>query len=626
MSDAGSGNGYWLERANSAIINGEFNDFGVEVMTAENKSLSTHILRSCGVFRWAAVTGLLMSSACVWAQAESAAKLADASHVGISINELPFGKSIFGSYLAGRFAENHQDLAVAAKLMARVLEDDPEQDRLMRRAFILYLGAGRVERAIELAERMEARKKGTTVSLLLLAARDVKASEFATARERFKDVPAQGLARYSQPLATAWISAGLKEFPAAFTRLEPLAKENGFAVLSDLHLALLNENAGRKDEALAIYRKASDDMRKVPLRMVRALGSFLEREGNAGEAKTLYEAYLTVHPASRLIEYELKRLEMGKVALPIAIDAASGFAEGMFNLASALPINRAGAAALLYARIAAYLKPDFPVVQLLMGDIIGISRRYGDSITIYRTIALDSPYSWLARLKMAESLNNAGRVNEAEALLEVLAKERPTDIEPLLRLGSYLRGREEFAGAEEAYNRAVARLGDIKPNNWSLYYYRGISRERLKKWNEAEKDFLKALELSPNQPDVLNYLGYSWVDQGKNLTRARRMIERAVEQRSDDGYIVDSMGWVLYNLGDYSDAVQHLERAVQLRPLDSTISDHLGDAYWRVGRKHEAHFQWRRALSLQPKKSEVIRIESKIQKGPETATKMDSGG
>jgi Flp pilus assembly protein TadD len=598
MSDLGGGNGYWLERANAAIVNDEFYDFGVEVMPAENKNLNARILRSCGVFRWVAVTGLLMSSACVSVQPESVAKLAGASPGRIPISEMPFERSIFGSYLAGRFAEKHQDLAVAAELMARVLEDDPEQDRLMRRAFILYLGVGRFERAIE----------------------------FATARERLKNVPEQGFARYSQPLALAWINAGLKEFPAAFTRLESLAKENGFAVLSDLHLALINEYAGRKDKALAIYRKASEDMEKVPLRMVRALGSLLEREGKATEAKTLYEAYLTVHPASRLISYELKRLETGKVARPIVVDAASGFAEGMFNLASALPVNRAGTTALLYARIAVYLKPDFPVVQLLMGDIFDVSRRYVDSIAIYRTIALDSPYSWLARLKTAENLNNTDRIDEAKALLETLATERPTDIEPLLRLGSFLRVREEFADAEEAYNRAFTRLGDLKPNSWSLYYYRGISRERLKKWDEAEKDFLKALELNPDQPYVLNYLGYSWVDQGKNLVRARGMIERAVEQRRDDGYIVDSMGWVLYRLGNYSDAVQHLERAVQLRPLDPIISDHLGDAYWRVGRKHEARFQWRRALSLKPEKGEFIRIESKIQKGFETPKKKDSGG
>ena len=187
-------------------------------------------------------------------------------------------------------------------------------------------------------------------------------------------------------------------------------------------------------------------------------------------------------------------------------------------------------------------------------------------------------------------------------------------------------GGGDFAGAERAYNRAFQRLAEVTPNYWSLYYYRGISRERQKKWSEAEKDFLQALELNPDQPYVLNYLGYSWVDQGVNLDRAKAMIERAVEQRRDDGYIVDSMGWVLYRLGAYGEAVQHLERAVELRPLDPIISDHLGDAYWRVGRRQEARFQWRRALNLDPEREEIGKIETKIKNGLAPSEKKPGSG
>mgnify|MGYP001215182547 CR=1 FL=1 len=576
--------------------------------------------------RWLLVGGLLTSSACVAASSDPSPKLADASRTSVAVADEQYDKSHFGSYLAGRFAEKRSDLVAAADLMKRVVEDDPKNEHLLRRAFILFLGSGQYDTALKFAELLAEREAGTTVSLLLLAARSVKAGQFEDAKKSLKDLPTQGLAKYSRPIAAAWIGAGLKEYTAAVKSLEPLSKESGFGSLTNLHLALLYELAGKPDDAMAVYTKATEDMDKAPLRMVRAMGAFLERRGETVQARQVYETYLKVHPTSHLMTSEKNRLEAGNAPAPIAVDAAAGFAEGMFNLASALPLRRAGVAALLYVRLATYLKPEFPVAQLLMGDILDQSDRHADSIAIYQNIALDSPYSWLARLKMAANLDHIDRIDEAKALLEKMAEERPTEIEPLVRLGSFLRVRENFAGAEQAYNRAFQRLHEVTPNYWSLYYYRGISRERQKKWSEAERDFLKALELNPDQPYVLNYLGYSWVDQGVNLDRAKAMIERAVEQRRDDGYIVDSMGWVLYQLGAYGKAVHHLERAVELRPLDPIISDHLGDAYWRVGRRQEARFQWRRALSLNPEKKEIGKIETKIENGLAPSEKKSGSG
>jgi Flp pilus assembly protein TadD len=211
-----------------------------------------------------------------------------------------------------------------------------------------------------------------------------------------------------------------------------------------------------------------------------------------------------------------------------------------------------------------------------------------------------------------------GDAERSLAELDRLAAERPESYEPLSRKGDLLRVEERFAEAVEAYDGAVERLerqGEIEPRHWSLLYFRGIALERSDQWERAEVDFKHALGLQPDQPYVMNYLAYSWVEKKQNLDEAEAMLVRAVKLRPRDGYIVDSLGWVYYRLGRYNEAVEQLERAVALRPQDPTINDHLGDALWQVGRRNEARFQWHRALSLEPEEDEVPVIEKKIEQG-----------
>ena len=272
-------------------------------------------------------------------------------------------------------------------------------------------------------------------------------------------------------------------------------------------------------------------------------------------------------------------------------------------------------AALLYARLALYLRPGFDVADLLLGEILDGLNQPGRAIAAYEAVPASSPLRWSAELRVATDLDDLGRTDEAIARLNRMASERTDRADALIALGDILRGRGRWSEAVDAYDRALSRVDVRNRRLWRPLYARGISLERSKHWKRAEKDFLAALDLVPDQPFVLNYLGYSWVDQGLNLKKAQEMIKKAVKLRPKDGYIVDSLGWVYYRLGNYADAVREMERATELRPEDPVINDHLGDAYWRVGRKTEARFQWLRALGLKPTADNEAMIRKKLKAG-----------
>ena len=212
-------------------------------------------------------------------------------------------------------------------------------------------------------------------------------------------------------------------------------------------------------------------------------------------------------------------------------------------------------------------------------------------------------------------LDAVDRSEDAIRILKAVIHDDPKDVEAIMALGNIERGRKKFADCVGTYGSAIDQLTGTENNTWVYYYFRGICEERSKQWDKAEADMKKALALKPEQPHVLNYLGYSWIDRGMNLDAAMTMIKRAVEQRPDDGYIVDSLGWAYYRIGNYQEAVKHLERAIDLKPEDPTINDHLGDAYWRVGRTLEARFQWAHARDLKPDPEELPKIEAKIKNG-----------
>ena len=252
---------------------------------------------------------------------------------------------------------------------------------------------------------------------------------------------------------------------------------------------------------------------------------------------------------------------------------------------------------------------------LSLGDLYEELKKPDLAIKAYERVPASSALARNAEIQMAVDLDALDRTDEAKKRLEHVIAEHPKDTEAIIELGNIQRGRKDFAACGDTYTKAIDTIPKPEKSNWVMFYFRGICFERSHQWPAAEADMKKALELYPDQPLVQNYLGYSWVDQGAHMDQGMDMIRKAVEQRPDDGYIVNSLGWAYFKTGNYDEAVKNLERAVELKPEDPTINDHLGDAYWRVGRTLEAHFQWSHAKDLKPEPEDLPKIEAKLKDG-----------
>jgi len=532
-----------------------------------------------------------------------------------------------GNYLASIYAERHGSPSNAGDFLLGTLKSDPENIDLLNRAYLLMIEDGREDEAIMLAKRILRQNPQATLPILTLVIRDVKEGGFRAAENRLAAIPDQGFNKFLKLLILSWVLVGEERIDEAITTLAPLSESSGFSVLRDLHSGLIYDVSGRLTEAEAGYDKALESGNPMSFRLVELFGSFYERVGRVDRAKELYDGYLRENPDLILIGPTMMRLERNEPPEIIVGTVLEGMSEALFNISSALHQEGATRMGLIYTRMALALRPDFPIALALIAEIFDMQGRREEAIEIYEAIPADSPYRGLVDLRIALNLEALGRTGEAIARLEQLAKDNSERFDVLISLGDIWRGKEDFIKAVKAYDRAIERIGKLEKQHWALLYARGIALERSGEWPQAETDFLRALELSADQHYVLNYLGYSWVDKGINLDKAKKMIWRAVELRPTDGYIIDSQGWVLYRLGDYAGAVKSLEKAIELKPQDPTINDHLGDAYWRIGRMFEARFQWKRALALDPEPKEAEKIKNKIEFGlPETDSKSPADG
>jgi tetratricopeptide (TPR) repeat protein len=530
--------------------------------------------------------------------------------------EEPEVNSLAGGYLAARTADVEKDVESAAHFYRETLKADPGNLFLLERAAVLSASAGEMDQALDFARQLKDASPKNTVAGLITAVEDIRTGDNAAAIETLRGGDAGVLADLTSALLVAWATFGEGNVDDALNGLDELQGETWYEPFKLLHSGYIALAGGRMSQALDAL-KAAQAQDANAVRITEAYATALAAAGREEEAEKLLNDFLERFPDNALAQSALRSIRAGEPPVSAVVTPVEGAAEALAGVGAAVGQEGGTEVAYLYLRLALHLDPQIAggLAALSLGNLLDANGQGDAAIAVFESIAPGEPFRNMGRLRAALAMERMDEPEDAERTFKQALAADPNSVQTYISYGNMLRGRERFAEAAKIYTGAIDLVPNPGPADWSLFYFRGICFERTDEWDKAEADFRKALELSPDQPLVLNYLGYSWADMGINLDEAMANIGKAVNLRPNDGYIVDSLGWAHYRLGEYEDAVKELERAVSLRPDDPVINDHLGDAYWQTGRTLEAQFQWRHARDFGAEGDTLKRVLKKIAEG-----------
>ncbi len=514
-----------------------------------------------------------------------------------------------GNYLASRFAQIKHDWSNANIFIKPLLSSEISKEEITQRAMVIAMGAGETKRAIELAREMNALMVDprNTIADTFLIVEAFKKKDYETAQKIFDTMSPDATSVFIGPFVEGWLSAAQGKVNIRNLRQNTVQLYHGI---------LISDYLGDHKEIEGIIDK-SLNVEDVNISELDRIADLYAHVGVKEKALELYNKVQKNFPDDSTIKEKIEKIKAGKFE-PLfekVQSAEDGMASAFYDIARILYNEENTDSARVFAHLAKYLSPSLSQPNFLLAEINSKYKQYDKAIALYKTIAKNDPNYKQAQYKIVDIYDLTEQYEDALKVLENLAKNEQKP-DALIRIGDLYRHQSKYDKALELYNRAIKAMNDdVTDEYWHVYYVRGIAYEQTNNWKAAETDLKKALSYQPDHPYVLNYLGYSWADQGKNLDEATEMIQRAVDARPADGYITDSLGWVMYRNADYEGAVKTLEKAVELLPYDPTINDHLGDAYWKVGRRLEARFQWERAKNHSKEEEQIEKINKKLESG-----------
>ncbi len=508
-----------------------------------------------------------------------------------------------GSYLSSQFSRSSGDIESAIKSLSDVYRKNPQDIDVANQLMGLCLLGGKVDKAMEIAASVYKTNAKEPIAALMLSLQAIKKHDAKMASNILDAVFEDEGGQLWLPLISAWLDVEQHQLKKPLAMEELSAEVGKAAPIVNYHLALINAQAGFIEAAAQNFKLSIDDVQHPPARVMQMLLQFYKKNKSPEILKPIVTAYLKENP------------DAGRVKLPAINNMQDGAAEILLTMGTVMLASDVTQDATLYLQLSLYLKPDLEIATLILSQAYGELQQYGIANELLVKIQPSSPLYSTAQLYIAVNLGRLKKTDEAIAKLDSIIAQSPNNVDAYMAKGDLLRGGDRYADAVKVYETIINNAKEIKPQHWPIFFALGTSFDKLGDWKNAERNLRRSLELSPTQPDVLNYLGYSFLMRGDNIEQARELIEKAIKKRPTDPQIMDSMGWMLYLSGDYNQAMQYLERAVSLLPADATVNEHLGDVYWRLGRKTEARFQWDRTLIYSKDEAVLEGIRKKISEG-----------